>query len=69
MPAPTGVPLTVEKGSFIVISGYSLYDLKQLLEQTRNKKINVYTHGEILPDHAYPELKKYSHLKGNYGTA
>ncbi len=68
-PVPTEVSLTVEKGSFIVISGHDLYDLKQLLEQTEGKGINIYTHGEMLPAHAYPELKKYAHLKGNFGTA
>ena len=68
-PVPTEVPLTVEKGPFIVITGHDLYDLKQLLEQTKNKGINIYTHGEMLPAHGYPELKKYSHLKGNFGTA
>ena len=69
LPAPAEVSLTVAKGPFIVISGHDLYDLKQLLEQTENKGINIYTHGEMLPAHAYPELKKYSHLKGNFGTA
>ena len=68
-PAPTQVSLTVEKGPFIVISGHDLYDLKQLLEQTKDRGINIYTHGEMLPAHAYPELKKYAHLKGNFGTA
>ena len=68
-PEPTEVSLTVEKGPFIVISGHDLYDLKQLLEQTKDKGINIYTHGEMLPAHAYPELKKYAHLKGNFGTA
>ena len=68
-PAPTQVSLAVEKGPFIVISGHDLYDLKLLLEQTAGKGINVYTHGEMLPAHAYPELKKYPHLKGNFGTA
>ncbi len=68
-PAPTEVSLTIEKGPFIVISGHDLYDLKQLLEQTEGKGINIYTHGEMLPAHAYPEFKKYSHLKGNFGTA
>lgn len=68
-PVPTEVSLTVEKGPFIVISGHDLYDLKQLLDQTESKGINVYTHGEMLPAHAYPELKKYAHLKGNFGTA
>ena len=67
-PAPVTVPLTVEKGPFIVITGHDLHDLKLLLEQTEGKGINIYTHGEMLPCHAYPELKKYSHLKGNFGT-
>ncbi len=68
-PEPTEVSLTVEKGPFIVITGHDLYDLRQLLEQTKDKGINIYTHGEMLPAHGYPELRKYSHLKGNFGTA
>ena len=52
-----------------MITGHDLYDLKLLLEQTKDKGINIYTHGEMLPAHAYPELKKYPHLKGNFGTA
>lgn len=68
-PQPSEVSLTVEKGPFIVITGHELYDLKILLEQTAGKGINVYTHGEMLPAHAYPELRKYPHLKGNFGTA
>lgn len=68
-PVPTEVPLIVEKGPFIVISGHDLRDLQLLLEQTEGKAINIYTHGEMLPAHAYPELKKYTHLKGNFGTA
>lgn len=68
-PVPTKVSLTLEKGPFIVVTGHDLYDLKELLEQTKDKGINIYTHGEMLPAHAYPELKKYSHLKGNFGTA
>ncbi len=68
-PVPTTVPTLVEKGPFIVITGHDLHDLKQLLEQTAGKGINIYTHGEMLPAHAYPELKKYPHLKGNFGTA
>jgi len=68
-PVPTEVPLAVEPGPFIVVSGHDLYDLKLLLEQTKEKGINIYTHGEMLPAHAYPKLKAYSHLKGNYGTA
>lgn len=68
-PTPVTVPLTVEKGPFIVITGHDLHDLKLLLEQTEGKGVNVYTHGEMLPAHGYPELKKYPHLKGNFGTA
>ena len=68
-PVPTTVPLTIEKGPFIIITGHDLKDLQLLLEQTKDKGINIYTHGEMLPAHAYPELKKYSHLKGNFGTA
>lgn len=69
MPTPTTVPLKVEKGPFIVITGHDLKDLKLLLEQTKDKGINIYTNGEMLPAHAYPELKAYPHLKGNFGTA
>ena len=68
-PVPTEVPLTIEKGPFIIITGHDLHDLKLLLEQTEGKGINIYTHGEMLPAHAYPELKKHAHLKGNFGTA
>lgn len=68
-PVPVKVTTNVEKGPFIVITGHDLLDLKQLLEQTDGKGINIYTHGEMLPAHGYPELNKYSHLKGNFGTA
>lgn len=68
-PVPTTVPLTIEKEPFIIITGHDLKDLQLLLEQTKDKGINIYTHGEMLPAHAYPELRKYSHLKGNFGTA
>ena len=68
-PVPVKVPLKVEKGPFIVISGHDLLDLKLLLEQTKDKGVDVYTHGEMLPAHGYPELKKYPNLKGNFGTA
>lgn len=68
-PTPAKVSMKVEKGPFIVVSGHDLLDLKMLLEQTKGKGINIYTHGEMLPAHGYPELKKYSHLKGNFGTA
>ena len=68
-PIPTEVPLTIEKGPFIVVSGHDLHDLKLLLEQTKDKGINIYTHSEMLPAHGYPKLKEYPHLKGNFGTA
>jgi hydroxylamine reductase len=69
IPQPVTVPLTIEKGPFIVISGHDLQDLKMLLEQTKGRGINIYTHGEMLPAHAYPKLKAYTHLRGNFGTA
>ncbi|MEZ0536344.1 hydroxylamine reductase [Caldicellulosiruptoraceae bacterium PP1] len=68
-PVPTEVITTKKKGPFIVVSGHDLKDLKELLEQTEGKGINIYTHGEMLPAHGYPELKKYKHLVGNYGGA
>jgi hydroxylamine reductase len=68
-PAPRKVPLTIEKGPFIVVSGHDLHDLYLLLEQTKGKGVNVYTHGEMLPAHAYPKLNAYPQLKGNFGTA
>ena len=68
-PSPVNVTLNVEKGPFIVVTGHDLKDLKLLLEQTEGMGINIYTHGEMLPAHAYPELKRYKHLKGNFGTA
>lgn len=68
-PVPTKVSTNIEPGPFIVVTGHDLHDLALLLEQTKDKGINIYTHGEMLPCHAYPELKKYSHLKGNFGTA
>ncbi len=68
-PVPTGVRITPVKGKAILISGHDLKDLEVLLEQTKASGINVYTHGEMLPAHGYPGLKKYSHLVGNYGGA
>ena len=68
-PVPTKVPLTIEAGPFIIISGHDLKDLELLLKQTEGKGINIYTHSEMLPAHGYPELKKYPHLAGNFGTA
>ena len=68
-PVPVEVSLLVEKGPFIVITGHDLHDLQMLLEQTGGKGVNVYTHGEMLPAHGYPHLKKHPQLKGHYGTA
>ncbi len=68
-PVPTSVPLFAKKGKAILVSGHDLKDLDLLLQQTEGKGINVYTHGEMLPCHGYPELKKYSHFYGHYGTA
>lgn len=68
-PEPTKVTTNISAGPFIVVTGHDLLDLKQLLEQTEGQGVDVYTHGEMLPCHSYPELKKYSHLKGNFGTA
>jgi hydroxylamine reductase len=69
IPVPTEVPLGVKAGKAILVSGHDLLDLQELLKQTEGKGITVYTHGEMLPTHAYPELKKYPHLYGNWGTA
>jgi hydroxylamine reductase len=68
-PVPTKVPLGAEKGKAILVSGHDLKDLGAILAQTEGKGIHVYTHGEMLPCHAYPELKKYAHFYGHYGTA
>jgi hydroxylamine reductase len=68
-PVPTTVPLGVKKGKAILVSGHDLKDVEELLKQTEGKGINVYTHGEMLPVHGYPGLKKYGHLYGHYGTA
>ena len=68
-PVPTEVPLGGIKGKAILVSGHDLKDLDLLLKQTEGKGINIYTHGEMLPCHGYPELKKYSHFIGHYGTA
>ena len=69
VPAPAKVTTCVEKGPFIVVTGHDLHDLYLLLQQTEGKGINIYTHGEMLPCHAYPKLRAFSHLKGNFGTA
>lgn len=68
-PVPTPVPLGPKAGKAILVSGHDLKDLGMLLEQTQGKGINVYTHGEMLPCHGYPGLKKYPHFHGHYGTA
>jgi hydroxylamine reductase len=68
-PVPTAVPLGHKKGKAILVSGHDLKDLDMILQQTQGKGINVYTHGEMLPTHGYPGLKKYAHFYGHYGTA
>jgi len=68
-PVPTRVPLGAKAGKAILVSGHDLKDLEEILKQTEGKGIYVYTHGEMLPCHGYPELKKYSHFYGHYGTA
>ncbi|MFO7931346.1 MAG: hydroxylamine reductase [Thermodesulfobacteriota bacterium] len=68
-PEPTEVPLGAKQGKALLVSGHDLKDLEQILKQTEGKGINVYTHGEMLPCHGYPELKKYPHFYGHYGTA
>jgi hydroxylamine reductase len=68
-PEPTMVNLGVREGPAILVSGHDLLDLEELLEQTRNKGVNIYTHGEMLPANAYPAFKKYEHFVGNYGSS
>ena len=68
-PSPHKVNVKMKKGPFIIVSGHDLKDLEMLLEQTEGKGINIYTHGEMLPSHGYPGLKKYKHLVGNFGGA
>jgi hydroxylamine reductase len=68
-PVPTKVTCNIQKGPFIVVTGHDLRDLYELLEQTKGTGVSVYTHGEMLPAHGYPELHKYPQLKGNFGTA
>jgi hydroxylamine reductase len=68
-PEPTTVSSVPAEGHCILVSGHDIVDLYSLLKQTEGKGINVYTHGEMLPAHSYPELKKFSHLKGHYGNA
>jgi len=69
LPVPTKVPLGARKGKAILVSGHDLKDMEEILKQSAGKGISVYTHGEMLPTHAYPGLKKYSHFYGHYGTA
>jgi hydroxylamine reductase len=68
-PVPTAVPLGAKAGKAILVSGHDLKDLELILKQSEGKGVNIYTHGEMLPCHGYPELKKYSHFYGHYGTA
>ena len=68
-PSPHKVNVNIKRGPFIIVSGHDLKDLEMLLEQTEGKGINIYTHGEMIPSHGYPGLKKYSHLVGNFGGA
>ena len=68
-PTPTEVPTGTVKGPGILVTGHDLLDLEYLLKQTEGTGVNVYTHGEMLPAHGYPELRKYKHLIGNYGGA
>ena len=68
-PSPQKVNVHIKKGPFIIVLGHDLKDLDMLLKQTEGKGINIYTHGEMIPSHGYPELKKYPHLVGNFGGA
>ena len=68
-PSPQKVNTNIKKGPFIIVSGHDLKDLEMILEQTEGKGINIYTHGEMIPCHGYPGLKKYKHLVGNFGGA
>ncbi|MUK92616.1 hydroxylamine reductase [Aliivibrio fischeri] len=68
-PEPSQVNIKTIEGKCILISGHDLHDLEKILQQTEGKGINIYTNGEMLPAHSYPELKKYPHLVGNYGSA
>jgi hydroxylamine reductase len=68
-PEPTEVPLGVKTGKALLVSGHDLKDLEEVLKQSEGKDLHVYTHGEMLPTHGYPELKKYPHFYGHFGTA
>lgn len=69
VPVPTQVGTTPVQGKAILVSGHDLRDLYKILEATKGTGINVYTHGEMLPAHGYPQLHAYPHLVGNYGSA
>lgn len=69
IPSPRMVNTQLKKGPFIIVSGHDLKDLEQLLQQSEGSGVNIYTHGEMLPCHGYPGLKKYKHLAGNFGGA
>ena len=69
IPYPPKSPWAHKKGKAILVSGHDLKDMELILKQTEGKGITVYTHGEMLPPHGYPELKKYAHFYGHYGTA
>ncbi len=68
-PVPTRVPLGAKKGKAILVSGHDLLDMEEILKQSQGQGIYVYTHGEMLPTHGYPGLKKYTHFYGHFGTA
>jgi len=68
-PVPTKVPLGHRKGKAILVSGHDLHDLEEVLKQSEGKGVYVYTHGEMLPTHSYPKLKRFKHFHGHYGTA
>ncbi len=68
-PEPTQVSTGLKAGPAIIVTGHDLLDLEELLKQTQGTGVNIYTHGEMLPAHGYPELKKYDHLAGHFGTA
>lgn len=69
IPEPTQVQMGIEPGPFIIVTGHDLHDMRKLLEATKDSGVNIYSHGEMLPAHAYPRLKEFAHFKGNFGTA
>ncbi|ELP92417.1 hydroxylamine reductase, putative [Entamoeba invadens IP1] len=68
-PTPTKVLIGHKKGKCVLVSGHDLFDMKKILEQTENTDVLVYSHGEMLPAHGYPELHKYKNFVGHFGTA